>query len=289
MKNLIQLLILSSLLFSVLFSQAQSNEKLDNSLFWEVTGNGIEKPSYVFGTIHLIPKSEFKTSKFADNKLKNADHLVMEMVIDVPLKTKIEWAKQMMLPNGNTVEDFLNDEEKIALRSLFIDSLNIHEAKYEKYIKFKPITLYSLIIKESVDKIKSYEEYFSKLAKKNKIEVIGLETFEYQLAIFDSIPNQDQVHMFFEGNFVEELESLFELYKKQDIDEMASLVKSDDEYSKLENELLVNRNTNWIEKIVPMFNDKSIFMAVGAAHLGGDQGIIRLLKEKGYTLKPLEF
>lgn len=270
---------------------AFAQDTLSNSLLWKVQISKDSPASYIFGTIHLVTKDQFKKSKLLEKKLKQCSKLVLEMEVDVPLSTQLEWAKKMTLPPGKTIPDYLNDSAKAAFSSILLDSLQLSTSKYERYIRLKPIILYSILIKETIGKIESYELYLNHLAKKNKIPVYGLETFEYQLSIFDSIAIADQVDMFVSSNIKDEMSDLNKLYMEQNIDTLSSVLSSDTSAQNLEQQLLITRNLNWVDQISEMAKKEAVFVAVGGAHLGGKYGLIRQLRAKGYIVDaiPLKF
>ena len=261
------------------------------TVFWEISGNSLEKSSYLFGTIHILPKSEFVAFELADEKLAECDQLILEMEIDVPMKTQMEWAKQLMLPEGTTIPDFMEEHDFIRLKSYALDSLKVKEFLFNAYLKMKPFAFYSALIPHVIGrKIEGYELHFSNLAKKGKIPVVGLETFEFQLSIFDSIPNETQMKMFFdeEMDLQSELEEMLEMYRSQDIYSMAeSLSEESVLYAEFETELLIKRNHSWAEQLPELMKQKPSFIAVGAGHLAGENGLIKLLREKGFVVEPL--
>ena len=127
----------------------------------------------------------------------------------------------------------------------------------------------------------------------------GLETVEDQVNVFEKIPYADQAKALVElikeikkdaNSGKAEFKKLLDLYLAQDIDGMV-VMSGEEFFGDLENgeaELLTNRNQKWITKIKTMSKEKPTFYAVGAAHLGGPNGVIRLLMKEGYSLKPIK-
>jgi uncharacterized protein YbaP (TraB family) len=127
----------------------------------------------------------------------------------------------------------------------------------------------------------------------------GLETVEDQVNVFEKIPYADQAKALVElikeikkdsNSGKAEFKKLLDLYLAQDIDGMV-VMSGEEFFGDLENgeaELLTNRNQKWIPKIKAMSKEKPTFYAVGAAHLGGPNGVIRLLMKEGYSLKPVK-
>lgn len=283
---------LSSLLF-IFLSIASLSAQLDGpkTIFWEITGEKLSKPSYLFGSMHIIPKIEFQPFEQVDDLLMSSDRLVLEMIIDVPLKTQMEWAKMMILPEGVLISDIMNEEDFAKVKSYAMDTLDVKEFLFNAYLKLKPFAFYSALIPHAIgEKIEGYELHFSKIAKKEEIPTIGLENFEFQMGIFDSIPNTRQLEMFFSEDIdlKKEMAEMLELFFSQDIYKMAAMISEEDsEYAEFESELVSLRNENWSGQLEKLMQEYSCFIAVGAAHLAGENGLITMLREKGFTVKPI--
>ena len=141
----------------------------------------------------------------------------------------------------------------------------------------------------------SYEETFVKMAKNENKEVLGLETVQEQFGALDKMGMKKQADLMLvkmienwnEGK--QELKQLISDYKNQDIEAMfEDMSKSKSMDAEFENDLLVNRNQNWIPKIQKITKEKPTFFAVGAGHLGGKKGVISLLREAGFTVKAVK-
>ncbi len=260
------------------------------TVFWEIGGNGLSRPSYLFGTIHIMHKKDFVVHKMVKEKLTASDRLIMETDLNIPLSQKIEMAKAIMLPDKKTLKEYMDSLDYAHLRLYVLDSLGVKASRFNIYEKLKPFAFYSALIPEIIgEKTESYELNFNKLAKKKKIPVIGLETVEYQMGIFDSIPIERQIDMFFDftGNPKNEFNEMVAMYLSQDIYRMAASLKEDDKYKHFEKELIAIRNHNWVEQFKVLLRENSSFIAVGAGHLAGENGLLRLLKEAGFSVRPV--
>ena len=260
------------------------------TVFWEISGNGLSHTSYLFGTVHILPKKDFVMYSEVERRLKDAGQLVMEMDLNISLGRKLEMASAIMLPDNSTLQAYMDVKEYEKLKSYVLDSLGIKPFRFNLYEKMKPFAFYSALIPEIIgEKTASYEMYFNKIAKKKKIPVEGLETVEYQLGIFDSISIDKQIEMFFD--FSEDpkkaLRETLDLYGCHDIYKLAAIIKEDSRSEQLENELITVRNQEWIIKLATLMDNKPSFIAVGAGHLAGEHGLIHLLEEEGYILKPI--
>ena len=260
------------------------------TVLWEISGKGLAHPSYLFGTMHIIPKSDFVVYREVEGKLRASSRLIMEMDMNIPVSAKIEMAKSMMLPDKNTLQIYMEADAYNKLKTYVLDSIGVKEARFNIYEKMKPFAFASALIPDIIgSKTESYEMYFARVAKKKKIPVYGLETFEYQLGIFDTISIEQQIDMFldFSVNPRNEFTQLVEMYKSQDIYQMAASLKKDEKYRHFENKLLTVRNHDWACKLATIIYEKPSFIAVGAAHLAGEHGLIKLMEEKGFTMKPI--
>lgn len=271
--------------------QAQVAEKASNaegqSLLWEISGNGLEKSSYLFGTLHLIPKDSFFLPAGTETAFETCETLVLEVDIDIPLKEQIAMAQRVLIPNNETIADFMSDDEYKAAVSYMVDSIGISEKKMQKYIHIKPFFLSGILLTEALGKVEAYETYFAALAKKQDKSFIALETLEFQLAIFDTISVEEQVEASFHSDMMAEYYDMLECYAQQNLDCLYTMIT---EYDDIEFEqlFLLQRNHNWAEKLEKdILPAGSTFIAVGAGHLPGNEGVIKLLQERGYTVEPV--
>ena len=276
-----------------------------NSLLWEISGKNLKKPSYLYGTIHLIPKNDF----FLTDATKKVFDASQKVTFEINMKemnnpmAMISIFTKAMMPNGKTLKDFLNAEDYGLVQRKF-DSIGMPLKMLER---IKPMFL-SVMLGTDGEKITadgggisetskstSYEMEFLQMGEKQKKEFGGLETVEFQMGIFDSIPYKVQAEMLVKtikngsaGN--DDLGKMVEMYKKQDIEAMSKMLQSDDqnELAGYENMLINSRNTNWIPLMAKAMAEKTTFFAVGAGHLGGEKGVVNLLKKEGYTVKPLK-
>ncbi len=277
------------LICSTCILQAQ-NQSYTGSLLWEVSGNGLKTPSYIYGTIHLLEQNDFKIKPKVDSVFDAADKIIFEVdLTDITLQTTFQnW---MLLPDNKSIKDYCSDEEFKKIATYFTDSLNVDISTYANQ---KPFALYQLQTTHLIQgELASFELYFLQKCIRSQIPVGGLETLKSQLDIFDSISYEEQLDWIAGAidssdqqytNFAELVES----YLAGDLNGLLDLmVNNSPEIKKYDDLFLVNRNSNWIPVIMTEINKQSSFIAVGAAHLGGPTGILQLLANKGYTITPL--
>jgi uncharacterized protein YbaP (TraB family) len=277
-KRLTQLFLFALTVFS---SQAQ--------LLYKIEGNNLQKPSFIYGTIHIMPKKDFVISDSIKSALKSCRELAMEVDLNMDLKTQLEILELTMLPDGKTIADITTKENSERIRNFCLDSLNWKETKYIKTSRFQPFFFSSLITQELIGKSKSFETEFKKLAKKNNMSISGLETIQFQVKLLSEVSNEEQIKMLLLGLTTDNsaFNKLLETYLKKDINQLVTLMNTDlspEFYS----DLIVKRNQKWIPIITELIQKNPTFIAVGAAHLPGNDGVLNLLKEAGYTISPIE-
>jgi uncharacterized protein len=297
----------STLLVLIGFTtQAQTKETTpsvftpQNALLWEITGKGLTKPSYLYGTIHMIPKSDF----FLTDATKKALGESQKVMFEINMKDMqnpmmlIGIMTKAMMPRGQKLRDLISKEDYALVKARF-EEIGMPLPMLEM---IKPMFLSAMVDggdnpmdTTAKSATTAYEMEIMKIAEKDKKEMGGLETMEFQMGIFDSIPLKTQAEMLVKSiksvnHGDSEFKAMVEMYKSQDIEAMAGTMKAsdDNELSKYEGILLTSRNKNWVPLIAKNSAGKSTFYAVGAGHLGGEMGVVNLLRKEGFTLRALK-
>lgn len=260
------------------------------SLLWKISGKGLEQPSFIFGTMHMICPSDYYLSDAVKRAFKAADTIYMEMDMDDPMMM-VKVAQLAKLPEGESLEKIFSPKEYQDLSKYFKEKLQMD---LKLFNGFKPFLLQSLIAKAyfACSNLASYEMDLTKMAKEQHKAIKGLEKPEDQVGVFDAMPDKDEVKMIMETVYKpQKQQSVFNrmiaLYKKQDIHGLYKLMEESKQVEGFEKELLVKRNNNWVPVIRNVIAEKSIFFAVGALHLPGPDGVLAQLKAAGYTLTPV--
>ncbi len=267
------------------------------SLLYEISGNGLDHPSYLYGTIHMIDENLFSTSEQLEAIVEHSDYLVME-VENITQLSKLAVVMSGLRLDSGVVSDFVSDSLYNAFIQALEENTAISKQMFEQqYANMKPFGLYTIIASsgggDTGGKTKSYELYFMDLAYNYNLQLAGLETIEDQMGVFDQITMTDMLHYMTkvlteQANSDEnEMEKLGRIYATKRLDSISNfLLKGDDMLmTKYKNEFLDQRNSNWIPVIQDLCKQHTCFIAVGAAHLPGKTGVIKLLRDEGYTLK----
>jgi uncharacterized protein len=294
MKTLI-ILFSSCILFTGCKSQTNipaAKKNIDNNtLLWQVSGKDLKKPSYVFGTFHLLCKDDIRFSQQLKNSLIAADEVYMEMDMDDP-SILLSGLLFMSMKNGKKLKDLYTADEYKKVESYFRDSLNMPMMMMQN---IKPYFLVAMLYPKMMNckAASGVEAELMNIAKENKKEIKGLETMQFQASVFDSIPYEWQAKELLKSidSFSiskKEFDTMLQEYKNQQLSSMEKLLsKSEFGGEKFNDILLVNRNKNWVSQLKNIMNKQSVFVAVGAGHLVGDMGLLSLLRKDGYTVEPL--
>jgi len=263
-----------------------------NTLLWQISGNGLQKPSYLFGTFHLMCKDDIQFSDQLKTALANAETMYLELDMDDPA-LMLSGMMLMTMKGGKKLSDFYSKEEYKKIETFFKDSLS---APLSFLQTMKPFMLLALLYPKMMPckTVSGIEEELMKLAKVQKKEIKGLETMELQAAVFDSIPYEEQAKELLKSIDSMELnkrnfDTMMRVYKGQRLSAIEALF-SKNEFGMQDHEdiLLNKRNVNWVEQLGVILKKENVFIAVGAGHLVGENGLITLLRKKGYKLLPLQ-
>lgn len=264
----------------------------NNTLLWKVSGKDLKKPSFLFGTFHLLCKEDIHFSNALKDVVKAVDTIYMEMDMDDPT-VMLSGMMYMNMKDGKTLKDLYSPEDYGRLETYFSDSLKMPMMLFQKA---KPYFLVALLYPRMMAcaSPSGVEQEIIKLAKDAKKSINGLETMQLQASVFDSIPYEWQAKELLNNidsfpKYKQEFDEMLRVYKNQNMDSLEKMMnKSEfggDEFSEI---LLGNRNRNWVGQLKSIMKNESVLVAVGAGHLPGKEGLIELLRKAGYTVEPLK-
>mgnify|MGYP000241447251 FL=1 len=266
----------------------------NNSLFWRISGNGLEQPAHLFGTIHTIHEQDFSYQKGLDSLLNLSTSVMLEVNISDPaIIAAVQ--QRMVWPEGVNPDDMYTDEEVEILGAL-CRSLN---TQWRAIKQLNPISLEAYLMGQIMTKElganEGYEGYLIKRSIETNTPLLGAESPEYVYSYFQEISNDEVIErlintaeLYLDDSELA-LESFYELvhaYLQQDLAELHQLSFDSDEESNTYKLLVADRNKEWLQAIE---NDLSgRLVAVGAGHLGGSKGLVQLLRDLGYEVNPIK-
>lgn len=290
MKNLMRIFaffLLAFLTSCAANSGTTKNEVTDSTLLWEITGNGLEKPSYLYGTFHMMCGDQFTFPAKLDRVMQNTEQTVLE--INFSDMAQMAEMQKFLLADKKLSETY-TAAELVRFRKGIAD----YGMKLEDVDQFSPMALYSMLTMKFFDcaptemKIADMEIMQKTIAQGKKVD--GLENIAMQAETFSKYLSPTELLKMVESyeKSKDQTNHMLNLYLKEDTAALSALMHDETQMTKDQQKVLLdNRNINWLTKMPAMMKDKPTLFAVGAGHLIGDQGVITLLREKGYTVKPI--
>ncbi|PSL07281.1 TraB/GumN family protein [Cecembia rubra] len=267
---------------------AQTSE--EKSLLWKISGNGLDKESYLFGTIHLICEDQFKMDERVLNALSNSKRIALEIDLTDP-NAMIDMQRLSVNKDFLNIKDEFEPDHQIAVDEFLKASFGVG---LEQMGIMKPFVLSSMIMTKLLpcEQVSSYEMFFIQKAQEEKTPIVGLESVSAQIGIFDQIPIKEQLNdlgkMVMENEGIEEFKTLVNAYLEEDIEKLYQIIASSDLFKNYQDILLDERNKNWIPIIEELMKEQTTFIAVGSGHLASETGVIALLRNAGYDVEAIK-
>ncbi len=290
LQSILLLLLITS--FCTVFAQNDTQKKYP-SVFWEISGNGLKKPSYLFGTMHVSSKLAFHLSDSFYNAIQNVDAVALELNTDT-------WQNNMV----NL--DQLKENYNRYIRSGGNDYLNENSFRINKYddelktaLSTQPAVLNNLLYrsyktKEDFEEDTFLDLYIYQTGKKSGKRSTGVEDyFETERLILEAYADMAnekiKKNLDTDGESMRDIgEKIQDAYKRGDLDLMDSLSILTERSAAFNEKFLYKRNEIQAASIDTILKKSSLFVGVGAAHLPGKRGVIELLRKMGYTLRPVK-
>lgn len=273
-------------------------------LLWKVSGNGLDKPSYIFGTHHVAPLSMKDSIAGMTEAMNGTSQVYGELVMEDMMKPEMLMKMQqaMMLPTDTTLKSLFTQAQYDSIASVVKENIGMELAMFDK---LKPAALNAqLAVVLSVKALKGYnpqeqlDAWFQTQAKQAGKKVGGLETMESQINILynsQSLKRQAQ-QLYCSATHIDYgidmTRRLAEAYLNQDLDKLLEITEEKmgnacDSTSEEEEALIYGRNANWAKQMPGIMKQASTLFVVGAGHLPGEHGVLKLLEKQGYTVEAM--
>lgn len=271
-------------------------------LLWKVSGNGCYESSYLFGTLHL------ETSEFIDSvpglssAIADVDVIFGELEGDnlMSMSTMMQMMKDATAPADSTLDKLLSPEDYQVVDEVVKKYLYGFGLKELGVLKPVALTTYLSLMQmkelypNSLDPNNLIDVAIQKRGKQLGKRVEGLEGVEDQTSALFGAPLKEQAEELVDfcrkdGKFADSSKQLYDAYRSQDLASLERVV-FDPEVGMDEAEMdrmSYVRNRSWMDKITQTIPVQRVLVAVGAAHLVGDQGLIKLLRSRGYVVEPV--
>ncbi len=282
-----------SLIF--IFQFGLSQDIKEKVLLWEISGNGLEKPSYLFGTIHVACQGEVLMSPELQSAFDQTNQLILELDMDDP-KMMGKMMEASLSKDGKKISEKLGPELSARLDSLLLAKMGIGLMMVDN-LNLPTISMQIGLLTLDCPIDLGFDMMLMTEAQNVNKEIKGLESIDEQIQLLISQPDEESIkaisyliNHFSEAQ--EELSKMIGYYRNQEIQSLYDFTKKSMEDPKYPQgnleDFLDKRNENWIPVIEKEIKSMPSLIAVGAAHLAGEKGVINLLKSKGYKLKAIQ-
>ena len=292
-----RLTLILALVLVALASQAQ--------LLWKVSGNGLGRPSYIFGTHHMAPSTLIDQIKGMDVAINGCDIVVGEIEKDSLMAPEVQarMAQAMIAPPDSTLDKLLSPSDYAIVEKVFNKYFSTMGVKLKQMNTLKPNAISTQM--QAMQAIK----YFPSFNANNLIDVAvqaraneagrpsaGLESVNEQINLLFNGPLDEQANGLVEtckqdDFFQVQSAALADAYMAQDLNKMHAVMTDATIGGDSEEQmdaLIYSRNRNWVDKLKVMMPERACLVCVGAGHLPGDQGLLQLLRNEGYTVEPMQ-
>ena len=293
MKKNISLVFILTFLAASNFHAQTPKRVATSAILYKITGKNLKKPSYLFGTIHLICEKDMFSSEKLKSLIDQTGQIMLETdFLDPAALQKAALASKLL--DGKTMKDYLTAEEYAKIDEYFKTYMGI---SFDYLNAYKPIFATAAVF--SSPKILGcqppviYDKFLADTAVAKKLPVVGLESMEAQMAAADSVSLEQQIREMKDAaadpeKTIAEFRKMSAIYLSQNSDQLYNLAET--EFKKTgysQAKMLDNRNISWIPVIEKNIAATPSFIAVGGGHLGGKNGVVNLLRAKGYILTPI--
>lgn len=295
-------------LFGTLFLAISFIGTANAQLLYRVSGNGLEEPSYIIGTYHLAPASFVDDIRGAHEAMAAVEQVYGEVDTENLDRAQQLMLEAMMLPEGRRIADLFTEDEMSRINAYVREVMGVDLSNpfvAEQLGRMRPsvlavqlLMLQYMKITPDFDATNLIDEYFQKEAHKVGKRVGGFESVEFQMELLygekSDEEERDELLELVDNNAetFATMQEMTEAYFSFDMKSIRSLtereLRNGDMTLEEFKELITDRNRRWVEAMPEVMREAPTLFVVGAGHLPGDEGVIALLKEAGYKVKPVK-
>ena len=268
-------------------------------LVWKISGNGIQKPSYILGTHHRCPFNYCDSIPGLMKAFDKVDNIIGEINMiefsEMSPERMQKMQAMMMMPVDTSLLSLFNEEETAKVNAWLKDEMG---ANLEMLSVMKPmtimVTVQNKILTEMMPELAtmtSIDKYMQTLGQSKGKSIGELESADYQMELLYGNSLEEQadalLEMIDQGDSKKLMQQLTDAYKSQNLDKLWEIFR--EQMTGYEYDAIVKvRNLNWEKQMKELLPKQSTLFVVGAGHLPGEYGMINLLREAGYKVKPVK-
>lgn len=285
----------------LLSAQPKQKTKKYPSLLWEISGKGLKKPSYLFGTMHVSSKLAFHLADSFFLGIRNADVVALETN---PESWQEDMSKYELSGNGYQSYSPYGAGSFMPVPSDYLRINTLRFYKYDKKVEralySNPSTINNLLYRSYGNETSDFEEdtyldmYIYQCGKKWGKKVAGVEKYGESMKLMmeaykDAAKDRNIKERSYDNDDGYSSGKLQEAYRSGNLDWLDSINKYNSFSAAFDEKFLYRRNEIQASSIDSILRSgQSLFVGVGAAHLPGNRGVIEMLRREGYTLRPVK-
>lgn len=258
-----------------------------NTLLWRIINKDTGVESYIYGTVHLRDKKVYFLLDKLKEIIEKSDVFIAEYNLDDAGNPEV--MAMLQFSDGKHLRNYMPEKKYIKLRKQILKSFGLD---LDRFGYFKPMVVENMLTESMFDTDYEFpmDVILWNFAKETGKEMLGAESTAGQLEIMRKMSLRHQVKSLISigrnpAKFRKKIKKLVSYYYDQNLRELHK--KSLKSLGKLKKILVYDRNVRIVNTIDNNARNKKVFAAIGAGHLYGEKGILRLLKQKGYKIKPV--
>lgn len=282
-----------TLLFTALFlfsTSYLSGQQNGNTLLWRISGHGLKQSSYLYGTMHLNDRRLFQLGDSVYKAIENTEGFASELDMNslgmklINYLLNAEEEKKSQEPKK--IRDVIDQQTWELYKDLLAEKLQKPADKLTVQDLGEDDFDFGTGVMKKGDMPTFLDAWlFGKMKKQGKW-VGGIEDLEDQLNYVDDIEEKIQKIIFDDKYFTTSLERFIKIYANQQLDSIDAMMYREEKSGK-KDFIMIRRNLKMTRRMDSLLTFRSMFFAVGAAHLPGDSGVISLLRKEGYSVTPV--
>lgn len=276
----------AAFLFLIISLSGAAGLRAEQALLWKISGGDLMAPSYLFGTIHISAAEVFNLPEGTIKAIDSSAIIALEL--DPSALTDPRLATKIMMKNGS-LKKLLSADDYHLLDSLMLNSVGFPLKMFDQVQPFFVAAMMELN-QFSKDTSLPLDLWLGEQAKIRNKELVGLETADEQLEAVGVLDYREQAaylsKALHEAEDSTELERMLDFYISGQLDSLLLPEFTESMPPQLRKAMIDDRNRRMAVRLAAMIKNNRVFAAVGALHLPGKNGLIALLREKGYRLEP---
>ncbi|HHB52709.1 MAG TPA: TraB/GumN family protein [Saprospiraceae bacterium] len=258
------------------------------TLLWKIIDDDSKIVSYVYGTIHLRDKRVYFLLDKIKDLIKESDVFIAEYNLDDADSSDV--ISMLQLPDGKQLKDLIPEKKYNKLNKQLIKSFGLD---LDRVGYFKPMVIENMVTEMMFMNDYAYpmDVILWNFAKENGLSLMGAEATDGQIEIMRKLSLDQQIKSLIEigknpSKYRKKIKKLVSYYENQNLKELhKGSLKT---LGKLKKILVYDRNIRIAKTISQHARKNKVFAAIGAGHLSGEKGILRLLKQQGFKVKPMK-